>query len=89
MDVLNLKLEEAKEKRRQETGFQEEDGLNGIIMHTPEEESAGRQRDQGEKVKGGRQGGKREDSRHSSGGEAREERRPQCGERALVKMEMY
>lgn len=41
------------------------------------------------KVKGGRQGGEGEDSRHSSGGEPRGERRPQRGERALVKMEMY
>lgn len=36
------------------------------------------------KVKGGRLGGEGEGSRHSSGGELREERRPQRGEQALV-----
>lgn len=66
-----------------------EEGARGEMTYTGEKDSAGRWRGRQGKVKGGRQGGEGEDTRHSSGGEPRGERRPRRGERALVKMEMY
>lgn len=70
--------------RKQTAGVQVEEGARGGAAYMSEKDSTGRWR-----AKGGRQGGEGEDSRHSSGGEPGGERRPQRGERALVKMEMY
>lgn len=75
--------------RRDTAGVQEEEGARGIITLMTEKDSAGRWRDQGGKWKE-EDGEVKERTAGTHQEESREgERRPQRGERALVKMEMY